>query len=523
MKDEVQEVNKDDNKTIEDFLTEEDVVIDFTSDKKNKKKKKKNKDKDNQKNIKKKKKIVIIFIVIVSAIILFALLFGLLLVPKIELIGDKHVKVEYGEEYNELGCSASYLGKDISDKIWYVGDVNTEKLGKYDVKCKVRKNRLTVEKVRNVEVVDTKNPEITLNGEKLRVICPNKEYVEEGYTANDNYDGDITGKVLKEEKEDKIIYKVLDSSNNAFEIERTLVKEDKENPKITLKGNKTVYVTVGSKYSEAGFTATDNCDDDLTEDVKVEGSVDTNKIGTYTLSYIVTDGTGNKTVEERKVIVQNAYSKPSSSSGCGEAGVIYLTFDDGPNSNYTPTILNVLKKYNVKATFFVTSAGPDSLIKREYDEGHAIGLHSSSHDYAKIYKSSEAFWSDMNIVASRVKRITGVESKLIRFPGGASNTVSRKYSSGIMTRLANEVLEKGYNYYDWNISSGDAGGTTDPNVEYKNVVNSLSKSRGNVILMHDIKKHTMNAIENIVKYGLDNGYKFDVLKPSVNCKQKINN
>jgi peptidoglycan/xylan/chitin deacetylase (PgdA/CDA1 family) len=92
-----------------------------------------------------------------------------------------------------------------------------------------------------------------------------------------------------------------------------------------------------------------------------------------------------------------------------------------------------------------------------------------------------------------------------------------------MSQLAKEVEAKGYGYFDWNISSGDAGGTTDPNVEYKNVINSLSKSRGNVILMHDIKKHTSQAIGKIIKYGLDNGYKFKVLTKDVVCHQRINN
>ena len=83
--------------------------------------------------------------------------------------------------------------------------------------------------------------------------------------------------------------------------------------------------------------------------------------------------------------------------------------------------------------------------------------------------------------------------------------------------------DKGYAYFDWNISSGDAGGTTDPNVEYQNVISGLSKKKGNVILMHDIKKHTSQAIEKIVKYGLDNGYTFKVLTPDVVCHQRINN
>ncbi len=316
-----------------------------------------------------------------------------------------------------------------------------------------------------------------------------------------------------------------------FEKEVTFKYEivDKIAPEIKLNGDKSISLYVGDKYTDKGATATDNVDGDIKDNIVVDGKVDTSKEGTYELTYTITDSSQNtssikrKVVVKKKPVVQTSSGGGSSNLTCGEAGVIYLTFDDGPNSVYTPVILDQLKKYNVKATFFVTSAGPDNLIKREFDEGHAIGLHSSSHDYATIYKSSDAFWTDMNKVASRVTKITGQKSDLLRFPGGVSNTVSRKYKSGIMSQLAKEVEAKGYAYFDWNISSGDAGGTTDPNVEYKNVVNSLSKSRGNVILMHDIKKHTSEAIGKIIKYGLDNGYTFKVLTKDIVCHQRINN
>ncbi len=299
-------------------------------------------------------------------------------------------------------------------------------------------------------------------------------------------------------------------------------------PEIKLNGEEKVSIYVNDKYTDKGATATDNVDGELTDKITVEGTVDTKKEGTYVLTYKVQDSSNHESIVKRTVTVKKKpvtrfYSSSSSNLGCGEAGVVYLTFDDGPNGIYTPVILNVLKKYGVKATFFVTSAGPDSLIKREYDEGHAVGLHSSSHDYSKIYRSSEAFWTDMNKVASRVERITGKKTTLLRFPGGVSNTVSRKYKSGIMSQLAKEVEDKGYAYFDWNISSGDAGGTTNPDVEYRNVINGFSKSRGSVILMHDIKKHTSEAIERIVKYGLDNGYQFKVLTNDVVCHQRINN
>ena len=292
--------------------------------------------------------------------------------------------------------------------------------------------------------------------------------------------------------------------------------------------NTSIYV--GDEYKEPSIKVTDNYDGDITEKIEKNGEIDTSKAGIYEIEYKVSDQSGNETskiikveVKNKPIVKSNNTVKSSGNLSCGNPGTIYLTFDDGPNGYYTPVILDVLKKYNVKATFFVTSAGPDNLIKREYDEGHAIGLHSSTHAYNIIYTSSEAFWNDMNIVSDRIERITGLKTNLLRFPGGVSNTVSRHYNTGIMTQLSKEVEEKGYGYFDWNISSGDAGGTTDPNQEYYNVINNLSKSRGNVILMHDIKYHTSQAIDSIVKYGLDNGYTFDVLNTSIICHQNINN
>ena len=451
---------------------------------------------------------IILFLLI---ILIIAILF---FIPKIKLNGNKIIKVEYGDHYEDPGCTATYQGKDISDKIWYEGEVDEKTTGSYKVVCKIRKNKFVVSKERIVEIVDTKKPEIELVGEKEKVICPKKEYEEEGFTAKDNYDGDLTKSVKREVEDKEIVYSVSDSSGNIETVKRTIIKEDKTAPEITLNGNETVYVTIGNKYNEQGATAKDNCDDDLSESIKIEGNVDTNNAATYTVTYSVEDLSGNIGTKERKVVVQKATQKLSSSLGCGAEGTIYLTFDDGPNDNYTPTILNILKEYGVKATFFVTRAGSDSLISREYNEGHAVAVHTWTHDYGTIYASSEAFWSDFNKVQERIKRLTGSETKLMRFPGGASNTVSKVP----MSQLANEALSKGYNYIDWNISSGDAGGTTDPNQECRNVTGSLSKSRGNVVLMHDIKKHTMNAIRCIVTYGIDNGYTFAKLDSSVICR-----
>lgn len=298
---------------------------------------------------------------------------------------------------------------------------------------------------------------------------------------------------------------------------------DKEPPVMELNGADTIDVFIGDEYEELGCKAIDNVDGDISEKVTIEGTVDTSAENTFTITYSIKDSSGNLSQLARTVNVVQKNISIVQDLSCGEPGTIYLTFDDGPDNNYTPIILDVLQKHGVKATFFVTGKGSDDLILREFNEGHAIGVHTLTHEYSIVYKSDEAFWNDMNQVQDRIERLTGKSTKLFRFPGGASNTVSRKYSSGIMSRLAYDIQDRGYQYFDWNISSGDAGGTTDPYVEYQNVVTNLSRNRGNVILMHDIKKHTANAIDDIVQYGQDNGYKFDVLTPNVICHQRIAN
>ncbi|MBQ9017003.1 polysaccharide deacetylase [Candidatus Saccharibacteria bacterium] len=191
--------------------------------------------------------------------------------------------------------------------------------------------------------------------------------------------------------------------------------------------------------------------------------------------------------------------------------IIHLTFDDGPGP-YTAKLLDILKKHNVKATFFVTGAGDDALITREYNEGHAVGLHTYTHDYALVYSSVANFFADLYRVQDRVRDATGYTSTLIRFPGGSSNGVSAYYDGGIhiMSQLVGEVSARGFTYFDWNVSSGDAGGATSPDQVYQNVTDNL-KPTSSVVLQHDIKEFSVDAVERIIEYGQKNGYTFKKL------------
>lgn len=211
--------------------------------------------------------------------------------------------------------------------------------------------------------------------------------------------------------------------------------------------------------------------------------------------------------------------------GTGEK-TVYLTFDDGPSDN-TPRVLEVLERYGINATFFVTGHEPDKAhyIKDAYEAGNSIGLHSMTHNYDQIYVSEETFFSDLEAVGNMVKEQIGYVPYLTRFPGGASNTISANYCAGIMSALVDDVQARGYQFYDWNVSSGDASGT---NVPVETLVQgSCVEGYTNVMLLfHDsnTKDTTPEALPQIIEYYLERGYKFEpITREAFVCHHGVNN
>ena len=489
-------------------------------------KKKKRSKREKEKKISKKKKIIIIISLLALFIAITVLLYILVFDKKVyfEDFVDE-VKVEVKETYNEKPFSICY-GTIIScPKINYKieGEVDTNTIGEYTITYKYKIKEKEEKLIRKVIVYDDIKPEIVVDEELS--FCKNGKVGQGKYHAIDNYDGDITDKVTLSIEGDKSYLEVLDSSENKASLEVKAL-EFTSAPVISLKGEATMYLTVGSAFNEPGYSASDTCDGDITDKVAVEGNVNINAAGTYTLTYKIINSAGKETAATRKVVIQTR-SAVANGSSCSKLGAIYLTFDDGPQYGSTEKILNILREEGVKATFFVTSNGPDSLIKREYDEGHVVALHTASHNYAKIYSSVDNYFNDLYSIQNRVKQITGFESKIIRFPGGSSNTISRNYQRGIMTTLTGSVLEKGFRYHDWNVDSNDAGAcakTASSSCVYSYVVNGISKNRCNMVLMHDIKNYTANALQDIIHFAKNNGYTFEVITmdtPMVT--QKVNN
>lgn len=451
----------------------------------------------------KKSKLWVIISIIIVAICILLFLF----INRFKFNVSDKIEVEVNEKIDKNSvtvCFGNYF-KCNKASISY-SKYDTSKIGEYDVKITATYKKHKKSIVKKIYVVDKTAPEINVETDEI-TICPKQEEFDINYSASDNYDGNLTNKVLKKIVDDYIELSVSDSSNNSHIKKIKINRVDTTNPEIVLNGQADMSIKLNSNYNEPGFIASDNCDD-VTDKVVVEGSVDTSNVGTYTLTYTVSDESGNSSSVTRKV---NVY-KPVERYG---TGVIYLTFDDGPSA-YTSELLDVLSRYNVKATFFVTGRAPgyNYNITRAFNEGHAIGLHTNTHNYSYVYSSIDAYFEDLNTISNTVKNLTGVESKLVRFPGGSSNTVSR-ITPGIMTSLSSMLLNQGYQYFDWNVSSGDASGYTKSSDVYaSNVINSLGSGSYYIVLQHDTNANSVRAVSTIIEYGLSHGYSFDKLSLS---------
>ncbi len=501
------------------------------------------------------------------------------------------VYFEYGSDREALAVEVFYKerlfnpeGTQVEFEI--IGEVDYTTLGRYDVKVQAEYRREKIEAEITIVVEDNSAPVITLVKNQENYTHPKDHYVEEGYTAVDNHDGDVTAQVVREENEGTIIYTVTDSSGNTAKIERKIVYKDLIAPVITLKGEREITLNIGETYVEPGYEAIDECDGDISTRVEVEGTVDCSTFGGYTITYKVKDSSGNEGEATRNIKVEDlsapsitlngdtevyvrigenyvekgygaadnvdgdvsskvvvdgsvntqktgsykiTYSVTDSSGNTSSVRrsiyvyekqaenvvvnpgdkVIYLTFDDGPGA-YTERLLNILDKYGVKVSFFVTNQFPDyvNLIGEAYDRGHTIAMHTYSHQYKEIYASPENYYKDLEKIAALCEQQTGEKPSILRFPGGTSNRVSAKYCTGIMTSIAKGVTYRGYLYCDWNVASGDASGDLSASAIANNVIEGVKGKSVSVVLQHDIQSESVDAVEEIICWGLANGYKF---------------
>ena len=422
------------------------------------------------------------------------------------------LQTAYGQEFEDPGVYAVLSGRIFGNgkkalPITVEGEVDPNNLGRYTLTYSTRYLLKTYSVTRSVEVVDRTAPVITLFSRDGYRVSWLSGYEEEGYSAEDNIDGDLTEEVRVEDRGEEIVYTVSDHAGNTARAVR-VPDYTISVPQLILNGSEEMHEYAGFSFDDPGCIARDSYGNDLTEYVRVSGTVIPYEAGSYELVYSITNNKGDTISTTRRVIIE-ALKNPD--TFYPDEPTIYLTFDDGPGP-YTNRLLDVLKKYNVKATFFVTKAYPEyfDCIGRAFREGHSIGVHSASHEYKTIYASEDAFFRDFNEMQDVIYEQTGAYSKICRFPGGSSNTVSR-FNRGIMTRLAKDLADLGFQYFDWDVASGDAGETTRTDTVYANVIEGISGRNTTVVLQHDIKGFSVEAVEKIILWGLRNGYVFQPL------------
>ena len=282
-------------------------------------------------------------------------------------------------------------------------------------------------------------------------------------------------------------------------------------PVIDMQGGSTLYVEDFNNLEslDPGVIVTDNYD----EDVKAKRERHKISDSEYEFVYTATDSSGNITIAKRTIMKTT--------------GVIYLTFDDGP-SDITPEVLDILQENEIKATFFIVDYSEEdkSKIQRIIDEGHTLGLHGLSHDYAKIYSSVDAITENFIGLQKKILNDFDYNAIYIRFPGGASNTISKKYCDGVMTAATSKVEQEGFTYYDWNVDVNDAGSARTANKVYDNFVAGIVPQRENVVLMHDGYGHqpTADALQKIIDYAKENGYVFsEITEDTIPVQHGVNN
>lgn len=361
------------------------------------------------------KKVAVIFICLMALFCIFCLNFWFI---EYDLDTVKDINIEYTEELRTpepvAYLKGKFLFKDgLKLNVKIDGDIKEGKVGKYPITYTASFLFLKKEISGYYNIVDSEAPIIEFNFFHDEYILPGEDY--NCFTAVDNYDGDLTDKVVIDVKEDSVVYSVKDTF-------------------------------------------------------------------------------GNETIAIKKLVTD-------------KTKIIYLTFDDGP-SKYTSELLDILKRHNVKATFFVIGSAYSDIFSRIVEEGHAIGIHTYTHEFKEIYKNEENYFSDLMKVQDLIYEKTGYKTNLLRFPGGSSNTISKNYNKGIMSRLVVSVVEQGFQYFDWNVDSGDAGGATDTEEVYENVKIGVEGKRIAIVLQHDTKKYSIDAVEKIIIWGKLNDYVF---------------
>lgn len=456
----------------------------------------------------KKKKIMRIGLLIMGLFLLCLVLYWLM-VPRIVLSPQRNVEINSVVDYRSFISDVKH--GNIDEVRVDSSQVNIHKVGNYQVIFHYEK----IKKTMTLKVVDTTPPVVSTKEAKVAL--------NQGIKADDLIES------ISDASQTKTYFLEDYQFDKLGQKEVTIVVEDKFHNKT----EKQVMVDIVSDNEPPEIIASQlnvliDHDIDIKSQISVyddfdhdpEISIDTSqlntsKAGTYPVVISVKDKSGNKSQKTIQVLVVTEEKHK----------VVYLTFDDGP-SKHTPEVLDILNRYGCQATFFITGMNPQyrNYIKIASDQGHTIGLHTYSHNYSQIYASVDAYFEDLNKIGELAKEYLGYVPHYIRFPGGSSNAVSKKYCKGIMTQLTKMAEEKGYTYFDWNCENGDGYAKMSKN----EMMRRATSATGNqvMILMHDAngKQNTIDILPQVIEYYQKRGYVFKAIDDSTDgFHQKVIN
>ena len=432
---------------------------------------------------------------------------------RFDLSGGEELELPVGTLYTEPGVRAVSEGRLFGElgpelPVTAEGWVDCNTPGDYVIEYTAVRAGRRWHARRTVHVVDRTPPVITLQHREGYVTTWFAGYEEEGYSAIDNIDGDLTARVERRAYDDHVDYEVTDAAGNRSSVTRE-IPFSVGKPVITLTEGTETEIPAALSYTDPGFSAADEQGNDLSYAVQVSGEVEPERCGDYERVYRIDSGQGYGVTVTRHVRVVPALLPEAVEP---QEKTIYLSFDDGPGP-HTGELLDVLAEYGVQASFFVTCRYPDyfDMVGRAFREGHRICVHTASHDYGQVYASEEAYYRDFLACEEMIREQTGSYTTLFRFPGGSSNTVS-SFNEGIMTRLTGNMNTMGYQYFDWNVDSDDAGRTRTTEGVLQNVIAGCEGKDCCLVLQHDVKDYSVAAVRQIIEWGLNNGYGFKPLE-----------
>ncbi|WP_276931382.1 polysaccharide deacetylase family protein [Dubosiella newyorkensis] len=436
-------------------------------------------------------------VLLVPLVLIAAIYFVYLKLNPLQLKA-RDIVVEYKEKFDPKDNIKRVFGGS-KDDVKIEGTIDTNAKGEYPITYTYGNEKINA----IVNVKDQKPPVLTLQEAKVDMKDKGdpKLIIKEVKDASEvTFDFKYDKKTFDERGKHKIEVTATDEDGNTTTETGTLIREEDSKAPTLVDPDQKITIKQGQELDLSAIKVKDDFDPEPT--VTMDEEFDSEEAGKQTITIKVSDRSGNEKEYEQIVNVKEdpAYGKK----------VVYLTFDDGPSEN-TAKILDILDKYNAKATFFVTGNHPEynKYMKRAAKEGHTIGLHTYTHNYSQLYSSEEAYFDDLQQISDMVEDVTGKKSKVIRFPGGSSNMISANYVDGLMTTLTQKVQEQGYQYFDWNVDSTDASGN---GVPVSQLVENATASDDQYIniLMHDTdaKDTTVEALPEIIKYYKDKGYVF---------------